>query len=76
MRRHEPRGVLGTRLVLLTIPKPTIKMVLAQPENKHVTKAFDLSDKTAAVTGTPFFPGLQRGIDRNRRCPRDRARGI
>ena len=26
-------------------------MVLAQPENKHVLKAFDLSGKVAAVTG-------------------------
>lgn len=28
-----------------------IEMVLAQPENKHVLKAFDLSGKVAAVTG-------------------------
>lgn len=27
-------------------------MVLAQPENKHVLKAFDLSGKVAAITGT------------------------
>lgn len=26
-------------------------MVLAQPEDKHVLKAFDLSGKVAAVTG-------------------------
>lgn len=27
------------------------KMVLAQPEDRHVLKAFDLSGKVAAVTG-------------------------
>lgn len=26
-------------------------MVLSQPENKHVMKAFDLTGKVAAVTG-------------------------
>jgi hypothetical protein len=29
-------------------------MVLAQPENKHVLKAFDLAGKVAAVTGKVF----------------------
>lgn len=30
----------------------TIKMVLAQPQNQHVTKAFDLTGKVAVITGT------------------------
>lgn len=32
-------------------------MVLSKPENKHVLKAFDLTGKVAAITGT--FPGEQ-----------------
>lgn len=34
-------------------------MVLAQPENKHVLKAFDLSGKVAAVTGGARGIGLE-----------------
>lgn len=30
-------------------------MVLHQPENKHVLKAFDLSGKVAAITGIILF---------------------
>jgi hypothetical protein len=30
-------------------------MVLSQPENKHVLKAFDLTGKVAAVTGTTLL---------------------
>ena len=31
--------------------RQSLKMVLAQPENKHVLKAFDLTGKVAAITG-------------------------
>ncbi|OJJ40187.1 hypothetical protein ASPWEDRAFT_122846 [Aspergillus wentii DTO 134E9] len=34
-------------------------MVLSQPENKHVTKAFDLTGKVAAVTGGARGIGLE-----------------
>ncbi|KAE8367485.1 hypothetical protein BDV27DRAFT_154917 [Aspergillus caelatus] len=37
-------------------------MVLAQPENKHVLKAFDLSGKVAAVTGGARGIGLEVSI--------------
>lgn len=30
-------------------------MVLHQPENKHVLKAFDLTGKVAAITGMVFL---------------------
>jgi sorbose reductase len=34
-------------------------MVLAQPENTHALKAFDLSGKVAAVTGAARGIGLE-----------------
>lgn len=34
-------------------------MVLHQPENKHVFKAFDLSGKVAAITGGARGIGLE-----------------
>lgn len=33
-------------------------MVLSQPENKHVLKAFDLTGKVAAITGMFLSPRM------------------
>lgn len=54
-------------------------MVLAKPDNKHVFKAFDLSGKVAAVTGTcqwlcAFWQDCD--ADQKRRCTRNWFRGL
>lgn len=39
------------------------EMVLAQPPNQHVMKAFDLTGKVAVVTGTPSSPDHQECLE-------------
>lgn len=46
-------------------------MVLSQPENKHVLKAFDLTGKVAAITGTFLTSRVSKNtmLTLSRGCP-------
>lgn len=47
-------------------------MVLSQPENQHVMKAFDLTGKVAAITGKPTVFPTNTHVNSSRRRPRYR----